>query len=440
VVRQPAAAAAAATVAAAAAAIAPVEPARPRASLWAPLIAAAIAAVLLAFLLLPGVLVFPSQASREEIERNSALLRDDNKGLEEHLRALENAAKQRLCRLPNGQLTPLPTSPGVTLPGGPTSTPPGAPGAPGAPSAPSAPSAPGGQGQTAPNPNLLPPAPERVQIPPAPNAPPGSPTALSDIVDATTVFVYGKSTEPNTIGMGTGFFVTPDHIVTNRHVVSGVVPGTIKVTSKTMGRAQAATVVAISPPGSGLRVQDFAILKVEKPSSTVLKLGPTPPKLSAVVSAGYPGYLTEDDPGFERLIGGDLSAAPESTTQIGVVIQKRENEPVKLVTHSANIGRGNSGGPLLDYCGRVVGVNTWVRNEGKLSTTANLAQDVRELMAFLAANGVAPQVDDAQKQCPPAVAALAPPANAPAPPAAPAAPGAPGAAPAPAAPTPAPTK
>jgi S1-C subfamily serine protease len=391
--RQPAASVAAGGPAAMASASGsvPVPPGEPpsRFRAWAPLVATLIAAAILAFLLIPGVLVFPGQMASEDIVRHADLLRGDNRSLAERLRELESAAKERVCRLPNGQLMPLRAAPGQALPNG--------------------------LAPTAPNPNLLPPSPEQIQIPSSPNAPPSSATSLTDLIDRAVVFVVGDV--PGGTGLGSGFFVTKDRVVTNRHVIENFVAGTIKVTNKRMGRALRATVVATSPsdPGESGRVQDFAILAVEQDGKAVLRLGPSPQKSSAVVAAGYPGFLVRDDPGYQQLMRGDLTASPDNTVQTGVVIQKRGSDPVKLVTHSANLGRGNSGGPLLDLCGRVVGVNTAVKNEGMLATTANLAQDVTELQSFLSAHNVMPEVDEAQTSCPPAVAAVPPPANAPPP-------------------------
>jgi S1-C subfamily serine protease len=300
--------------------------------------------------------------------------------------------------LPNGQLTPL-----APLPGQPA-TPPNA---------------------TPPRADLLPPPPNQLQIPRPPGAPAGGPVVMNDLIDQAVVFVVGRMAgRPDTVDMGTGFFVTPDRIVTNRHVIEKIDPNTLLITNKKMGHAVPARVVAKTepPPDPNLAVQDFAILSVEQPGLAVVKLGPSIAKSAAVAAAGYPGFLTTTDPGYQQLIRGNQSAAPENTIQYGVVIQKRDSDPVKLVTHSANLGRGNSGGPLLDMCSRVVGVNTAVLNEGQLATTANFAQDVGELKAFLAANGVTPQSDDSQMTCPPAMAQATPPPATPQP--APAAPNA----------------
>lgn len=356
----------------------------------APLVASLIAAAILAFLLFPGVLIFPENLSNQDVDRHADLLREDNRILGERLRELESAGKERICRLPDGQLTPIAPVPGQS----------------------SAPT------PRAPNANILPPPPDRIQVPQSPNAPATAPMSLTELADRAVVFVIGNvAGEPNKIGLGSGFFVTKDRIVTNRHVIEKLAPGTIKVTNKAMGRAVLATVVVRSPsePSGSVRVQDFAILSVEQPGLASLKLGPSPSKGSAVIAVGYPGFLLENDPGYQRLLQNDLGAAPENTVQSGVVIQKREADPVKLITHSASLGRGNSGGPLIDLCGRVVGVNTAAWNEGVLSTTANLAQDIRELRSFLAAHGVVAESDDAPTQCPPAVAAARPATNAPEP-------------------------
>jgi S1-C subfamily serine protease len=358
---------------------------------WAPIIATAIAAAVLAVLLIPGVLIYPSQANRQDIQRQEELLSRDNEGLSDRLRELEDAAKQRVCRLPNGQLTPL-----APLPGQPP-TPPGTP---------------------PPRADLLPPPPSQLQVPRPPGAPAGGPVNMNDLIDQAVVFVVGRMAgHPDTVDMGTGFFVTPDRIVTNRHVIEKIDPSTLVITNKKLGHAIPAHVVVKTepPPNASLSVQDFAILSVEQPGLAVVKLGPSIAKSAAVAAAGYPGFLTTTDPGYQQLVHGNQNAAPENTIQYGVVIQKRDSDPVKLVTHSANLGRGNSGGPLLDMCSRVVGVNTAVVNEGQLATTANFAQDVDELKTFLAANGVTPQSDDTPMTCPPAVAQAAAPAAPPQP-------------------------
>lgn len=355
----------------------------------APLIASAIAAVALIFLLWPGVLLFPdNMRAREDLERRARLLRGDNAILDQRLKDLEKAANQKVCRLPNGNLAPL-----KPIPVQPDSTRPATPRTDAAP-------APDQRGL------ILPPA----------GLPFSAPNTVTQLLENSVVFVFG-TTPAGGMGGGSGFFVTPDRLVTNRHVIEDLTPDSIRVTSKTLGQALPAKVVSRSSGDLSrrLEVQDLALLAVNQQGKAILKLGSSPAKGSPVVAAGYPEFLIRDDPAFRRLLRGDLRSAPESTIQHGSIMQKQDakSDPLKYLTHSANLGRGNSGGPLVDVCGRVIGVNTAVKNEGRFAFTANFAQDVSEIRKFLQANGIAFQADEAS--CGTAVAAASPSAAAPSP-------------------------
>ncbi|HEV7639990.1 MAG TPA: trypsin-like peptidase domain-containing protein [Gaiellaceae bacterium] len=147
--------------------------------------------------------------------------------------------------------------------------------------------------------------------------------------------------------LGSGFVIDKaGHIVTNFHVVRGATKVFVSFTSKDQ---LGGTVVGLDPS------TDIAVLKIETHASalTPLELGN-----SDGVSVGDTVYAIGNPFGYVRtLTSGIVSAvqrqikAPNSLT-IDNVIQT-----------DASINHGNSGGPLLDADGRVIGVTSQIYAE-----------------------------------------------------------------------------
>lgn len=150
-----------------------------------------------------------------------------------------------------------------------------------------------------------------------------------------------KGTEKKEIGSGSGFVVSADGlIVTNKHVVNDASADyTVIFNDGTQARAE---VVARDPSF------DLAILRVKKNELTPLPLGDSAKlKLGQTVIA----------------IGNALGEF-KNTVSVGVVSGLNRNLTVEgqsfkgLIQTDAAINRGNSGGPLLDLRGQVIGINT----------------------------------------------------------------------------------
>ena len=179
-------------------------------------------------------------------------------------------------------------------------------------------------------------------------------------------------------GHGSGVAIAPNRIVTNAHVVDlaerypdnvvvGVVPS--EGDKSYQGRVIAYDAKA-----------DLALIEFKGASlpPAALYTGPIG-EGDAVVALGYPGNV-------------DLATAQSAADYIrptspvrseGVFSGRRSLTGTEVLLHTASIARGNSGGPLLDRCGRVIGINSAITRGEEGDSSFGFAIADTELAAFL---------------------------------------------------------
>lgn len=351
---------------------------------WLPLlILLLVALATLIWLLLPGTRIFPDNTIRAaQTQEALTLAREVNAGLEARRNTLRTALDGAMCEIDGTLVMPDGfTMDGILPPvmGNPAD-------APGMPAPASATP-------------VMPPNPERVVVPAESGMIDGATgdVSLLDLIETRTVMVVADGARDSSTG--SGFFIGPDLVVTNFHVIEGMDPGNLFVTNKALGTLRQAQLVKYLGPFEATGA-DFALLRVSgvRNDHFTLLNSRDSLKLQSVVSAGYPGDLLETDAAFWSLRNGDAGAVPELSVTDGTVITEQAlSASTHTVVHSAPISQGNSGGPLVDMCGRVVGVNTFVR-QGDLRNL-NFALSTSDLLAFLSDTGAS--ITSASEVCEP---------------------------------------
>ncbi|MEM9577284.1 MAG: trypsin-like peptidase domain-containing protein [Pseudomonadota bacterium] len=338
----------------------------------------------LAWLLTPGNRIFADDGPQPVVADADTLraAREINRALEQRLADLNVALDGAVCRADGTLLMPD----GMTIEG---LLPPELEGG----------AAQGGEIVKGAQTPVLPPAPERVVV--APGDGQITDTArLLDHIDARTAMVLAGTATG--VGAGTGFFVGPNLMITNYHVVADATPENLFVTNKAMGGLKRAEILKLFGPMREVGA-DFALLRVEaadQPFYTI-RQSDASMRLQSVITAGYPGDVLNTDSAFQALKRGDASAVPGLTVTDGTVnAEQALSATTNAVVHSAPISKGNSGGPLIDMCGRVVGVNTFVV-QGPLRNL-NFALATDDLLAFLQGTAAQPVVSG--EACAPLVA------------------------------------
>ncbi|HXF98004.1 MAG TPA: trypsin-like peptidase domain-containing protein [Gaiellaceae bacterium] len=172
--------------------------------------------------------------------------------------------------------------------------------------------------------------------------------AAPGVVQITAAGPRGLSLPVDASALGSGFVVDKaGHIVTNFHVIEGADEIRVSFSNRDTVEAE---VVGVD------RSTDLAVLRVDVPASalTPLSLGD-----SDTVRVGEQVVAIGNPFGLDRTVTAGIVSAVQRLIQgpAGFVIDH-------VIQTDAPINKGNSGGPLLNMRGQVIGVNTQIETGG----------------------------------------------------------------------------
>jgi S1-C subfamily serine protease len=165
--------------------------------------------------------------------------------------------------------------------------------------------------------------------------------------------VTGQTSSQTVVGEGSAFFVSGDGLLmTNNHVVSDTQADYTVIT--TDGQKLPARVVRSDP------ADDVALLKVNRPNGPFLTLGDSTSLQLGQTAIAIGNALGEYSNTVSVGVVSGLQRSIQAQSDLGLT----ENIS-NLIQTDAAINLGNSGGPLLNLQGQVIGMDTAIAAEGQ---------------------------------------------------------------------------
>lgn len=182
-----------------------------------------------------------------------------------------------------------------------------------------------------------------------------APSQIYQMIVGSMVRVEAYDKNGQMFSVGSGFFISDNgYIATNYHVISGAAALKIVLYSNL-----SYDVVTVKGYDSA---QDIAVLKIEETSTPYLKLSTEPAK------TGDPVYALGSPLGVDNVFTSGMVSSP--AINVG---------GKRCIAFTAPISPGNSGGPLVNGKGEVVGINTQFALDGQNFNFAIMASQITNL-------------------------------------------------------------
>lgn len=200
----------------------------------------------------------------------------------------------------------------------------------------------------------------------------------ANLDESVVVLLIFDQSSSRPVSWGTGFVVADGgYITTNRHVINSTLRNRnhliiVLTEGKDTVRSRAEVIWSS-------REYDLAIVRAPKLRAPPLSINRADlEKEETVTAIGFPGAATVVDPKNKSFTistrtRGEISRVFDANW-LGL------GQDVRVVQHTATINKGNSGGPLVNLCGEVVGVNTLVSRLGVGTFFASHASELAKIL------------------------------------------------------------
>ena len=185
-------------------------------------------------------------------------------------------------------------------------------------------------------------------------------------------FAGDKIVQERAVSVGSGFIISPDgYILTNDHVIENARKITITLTN---GKHYRAHIVGANP------ISDVGILKIDTVGLPFVKLGNSNELVVGewVIALGNPFGL------FEINNQPTVTVGVVSATHMNFETPSDHRVYREMIQTDAAINSGNSGGPLVNGYGEVVGINSIIFTPSEGSVGIGFAIPINRVKAFLA--------------------------------------------------------
>ncbi len=186
------------------------------------------------------------------------------------------------------------------------------------------------------------------------------------VVDITTVIDYGSAE-----AAGTGVVLTSNgEILTNNHVVDGATKVTVTVVSTRQSYAAKVVGTDATDDVAVLQLSGASGLNTAKLSSDAVSVGDA---VTAVGNAGGTGGTPTAATGTVTALDQSITASDEAGSD--------PEQLTGMIQVDADIQAGDSGGPLYDSAGEVVGIDT-AASSGQSATTVGFAIPIAKAVSI----------------------------------------------------------